>query len=214
MIDEKGYVVDGITYRFSTSWIHKLETEDHWRLYWHQHRLMEGRIRPGQSVLEIGIGSSFTANYLRSRGVHVTTVDIDPEKKPDIVTNIISFEFNKIHDHILAFQVFEHIPFEKFVEVAKKISSACSGYFFMSIPRCEQVILNLEYKIPKLGCGKIELTKKRKKITEQHHFWEVDHGDVTFKRIKNIMSKYGFRQAQMYKVMSRIFFAFKKQRKA
>lgn len=207
---EKENIVDAITYRFSSTWIHRLETEDHWRLYWHQQRIMEGRVRPGQSVLEIGVGSGFTANYLRSRGVHVTMVDIDAEKKPDIVTNIVSFEFNKIYDHILAFQVFEHIPFEKFVEVAKRISSVCTGYLFMSVPVCERVLLKLEYKIPKLRRGKIELTKKRKKIVEPYHFWEVGYGKVTFGRIEDIMSKYGFRQVQRFKVFSRAFSAFKK----
>ena len=53
---------------------------------------MEGLVLPKQHVLEIGVGSGFTANYLRSRGVQVTTLDIDHEKEPD--------SFLKFHEKV------------------------------------------------------------------------------------------------------------------
>ena len=96
MHDEKKQIVNGIIYRYSTSWIYKLETEQHWRLYWHQQKLMEGKVKPGDSVLEIGVGTGFTANYLRSKGVNVTTLDIDADKKPDIVANIVTYKLSPI----------------------------------------------------------------------------------------------------------------------
>jgi len=210
MNGEKAEVVNGIIYRYSTSWIHKLETEEHWRLYWYQQRLMEGRVQPGQSVLEIGVGSGFTANYLRSKGINVTTLDIDADKRPDIVANIVTFGFNNVFDHILAFEVFEHIPFEKFVEVIEKLSKVCRRHLFMSVPRCERVLLRLEYRVPILGHGSIELAIRRKKIVEPHHYWEVDHGRVTCELINDLMSKANFKLLQRYKKFSRIFFAFEK----
>jgi len=141
-------------------------------------------------------------------GVNVTTLDIDANKKPDIVANIVTFEFHDTYDHILAFEVFEHIPFNKFIEVIGRCAKACRRYLFMSVPRCEVVLFRLEYKVPKLGHGKIELAVRRKKIVEPHHYWEVDHGEITCERIKEIMSAAGFKQIQRHKVFSRIFFVF------
>ena len=36
-------------------------------LYWHQQKLMEGLVAPNDTVLEVGVGSGFTANHLRSK---------------------------------------------------------------------------------------------------------------------------------------------------
>jgi len=210
MHDEKKQIVNGIIYRYSTSWIYKLETEEHWRLYWHQQKLMEGKVKPGDSVLEIGVGTGFTANYLRSKGVNVTTLDIDPDKKPDIVANIVIYKFSDTYDHILAFQVFEDIPFDKFIEVIKKIGKVCRKYLFMSIPRCEHVIFRAEFKLPKIGYRKLEITLKRRKIIEPHHYWEIDYKRITADKIRAIIEKEEFKQVQKYKVFSNIFFAFKK----
>ena len=98
-------------YHYSSHWIHELESETHWRLYWRQQKLMRDLVSAGDRVLEIGVGTGFTANYLRSKGVHVTTLDIDAEKQPDIVANVAQFDFPELYDAILAFEVFEHLPY-------------------------------------------------------------------------------------------------------
>ena len=59
---------------------------------------MEGLLAEGDTVLEIGPGSGFTSNYLRSKGIAVTTLDIDPAKHPDIVANVVEYEFPEPHD--------------------------------------------------------------------------------------------------------------------
>ena len=65
------------TRKYSSNWIHKLETREHWLSYWHQIKLMEGYVEQKDSLVEIGIGSGFTSNYLRSKKVDVLTIDID-----------------------------------------------------------------------------------------------------------------------------------------
>ena len=128
---EKEEIVNGFKYRYSTDWIYSLESEEHWRLYWHQQELMQNKILPGQRILEIGFGSGFTANYLRSKGIEVVTLDIDLEKKPDIVANVVLYDFQEIgrFDHVLAFEVFEHIPYSEFEEVVQLES--CRKYRFV-----------------------------------------------------------------------------------
>ena len=46
--------------KYSSDWINKLETREHWLSYWHQIKLMEGIIKPNDSLIEIGIGSVYT----------------------------------------------------------------------------------------------------------------------------------------------------------
>ena len=81
-------VVEGVEYRYSSGWTHGFESETRWRLYWRQQKLMRDLLAPGDRVLEIGIGTQFVANYLRSKGISVTTLDIDADKHPEIVANI------------------------------------------------------------------------------------------------------------------------------
>jgi cyclopropane fatty-acyl-phospholipid synthase-like methyltransferase len=208
--DEKSEKVGTVVYRYSSPWIYSLESEDHWRLYWQQQKLMKGEVKSGQHVLEIGFGSGFTANYLRSKGVRVTTLDIDAEKHPDIVANIVTFDWKDLeYDHILAFEVFEHIPFVEFSKLMHKIPSVNRGHLFMSVPKSARVWLHLELRIPKIVNRTLTLATDRKKITEDHHFWEVGVGPTTYDALKRVFDSSGFRICEEEIKFSRLFFKLK-----
>ena len=95
---------------------------------------MQHLVNKGETLLEIGVGSGFAANYLKSKGVHVTTLDIDKEKQPDIAANIVQYSFPNQYEHISAFEVFEHIPFMEFKNVITKIGCVCKKNLFLSVP--------------------------------------------------------------------------------
>ncbi|MFW6271611.1 MAG: class I SAM-dependent methyltransferase [Desulfosalsimonas sp.] len=205
--NEKNEVVGGVSYSYSTDWIDSLESEEYWRCYWRQQKLMANLVEPDNEVLEIGLGSGFTANYLRSKGVSVTTLDIDKDKKPDIIANIVRYDFNQRYDHVLAFQVFEHIPFNEFHSIILKLGEICNRYLFISLPRNEKVFLSLEMKLPKLGKKYLSIKKIKKKITENHHFWEVDDGIISKKQLENTFSSAGFSIKRFDKAFSRLYYA-------
>ena len=207
--DEKEDRVGETVYRYSSSWIYKLETEEHWRLYWRQQKLMEGLVKPGQRVLEIGHGTGFTANYLRTKGVQVTTIDIDPEKKPDIIANIVTYDFIDQYDHILGFEVFEHIPFIEFQKLLNKLSAVCCGYLFLSVPHNERKWFHITVELPKLGRFSYTFKTFRGKITQPHHFWEADHGPATYQVLLNSFMQAGFTIQRKDKFQSLLFFALK-----
>ncbi len=193
-------------YTFSSEWIHALESEEHWRLYWQQQRLMEGKVEAGQHVLEIGVGSGFAANYLRSKGVEVTTIDIDADKRPDIVANIVHYEWgNARFDHILAFEVFEHIPFVEFTEVLAQLSSVCKNWLFLSLPKCERVWLDLEFRLPLVGRRKLTLVGRRRRIHEPHHFWEVGSPGTALREVQRTLLQNGFQLRDKVEKLSRVF---------
>lgn len=203
--DEKYQKIGEHEYHYSTNWIYSLESEKHWRLYWTQLNLMKNDVKPDQHVLEIGVGSGFTANYLRSKGVRVTTIDIDPEKKPDIVSNIVTFNWADFkYDHLLGFEVFEHIPLQEFLKLLPHLASSFSGYLFFSIPKNERTWLHMEIQLPKLGNRTLRLTTKKNKITTKHHFWEIDAG-MTYKELTEHLKKSSLKISAQETKFSRLF---------
>ena len=206
--DEKTQTDEGVVYRFSSDWIRRLEGESCWRLYWHQQKLMDGLLQPGQTVLEIGPGNGFTSDYLRARGFHVTTLDIDPDKSPDIVANAATYDFPDRYDVVLAFEVFEHMPFDKFEQVVRRLAETARGHLFVSLPRNDLVPFRVSLK---LGARRrehaLEWRRLEGSIREIHHFWELDSGDTTTARVEQLFTGCGFRIERRLRRGKHRFFA-------
>lgn len=201
--------IRGVEYKYSAEWIYDLESEEHWRLYWNQQKLMQNKVSSGDQVLEIGVGSGFTANYLKSKGVNINTLDIDREKQPDIVANLAEYPFPDRYDHVLAFEVFEHIPFGEFKSVFEKISKVCKKYIFLSVPRNERVWLQFNFLFPIIGKKELRLATLRGKVIEPAHFWEIGDGSVSIDDLEQVFDKCGFTILTKTKCFSRIFYALK-----
>ena len=201
--------IRGVEYKYSAEWIYDLESEEHWRLYWNQQKLMQNKVRSGDNVLEIGVGSGFTANYLKSKGVNIKTLDIDGGKKPDIVANLVEYQFPDHYDHVLAFEVFEHIPFVEFKRVFEKISHMCKKYIFISVPRNEKVWLQLNFHFPIVGKRELRFVTLRGKVIEPAHFWEIGDGCVSINDLEQVFCKRGFTILTKTRRFSRIFYALK-----
>lgn len=196
---------------YASEWIHKLETELHWRYYWHQQKLISNYIQKGDKILEIGVGSKFTSNYLRSRGFDITTIDIDQNKNPDIIADIVNYSFDQNYDHILAFEIFEHIPFEDFVKALKNISSICNKNVFISLPRNEKTWFRLSLDLKIFKIDNFQITTKRNKVKSKYHYWELDYKDYTKKKLMQLFNENNFRLLKQKKFFSLLFFAFEKK---
>ncbi len=190
---EKSEQVGDVTYKYSANWIKTLESEDHWRLYWKQQELIRPKLRPGDSVFEIGVGSGFTANYLRSKGHHVTTFDIDEEKGPDICGNIVTHSFEgQSFDHVLAFEVFEHIPYEQFLDALDRLQKICRKSLILSVPVAKREIAWMEFKVPRIRKRKLALAFKKRNIACAHHFWELGFGGISQPKLLRHLQDHGF----------------------
>ena len=200
--------VGGVEYKYSAEWIHELESEKHWRLYWNQQKLIQNKVRKGDHVLEIGVGSGFTANYLRSKGVKVKTLDIDSKKKPDITANIVEYQFAEYYDHILAFEVFEHIPFREFKMVLRKICRVCQKYIFLSVPRNEKIWMSCVLKLPKVAKREFRLVTLKRKITNPAHFWELDDGCISTQDFEQEFYANGIKILSKKNCFSQVFYSF------
>lgn len=203
-------VFEGIEYKYSSDWIRHLEGEEHWRFYWHQLNLILPELKKGDRLLEIGPGSGFLSNYLRSKGFQVITLDIDEEKSPDINANLVEYGFPDIYDHILAFEVFEHIPFEKFQDCLHKIRKATRKNLFFSVPLNQRIFFGAELIIPYFKYLSFFIRLKRRSINANHHFWELNYKEYTWNRLMQALASAGFTRKHSRRIKTVQFFHFEK----
>lgn len=79
---------------------------------WHQ--LDEVFLLNPSSILELGIGPGLFKLILSHFGYVVTTVDIDPELKPDYVASATEIPIaDNSYDCVCSFQMLEHLPYEQ-----------------------------------------------------------------------------------------------------
>tara|TARA_Y100000816_G_scaffold27178_1_gene17328 strand:+ start:463 stop:1071 length:609 start_codon:yes stop_codon:yes gene_type:complete len=178
--------------KYSSDWINKLESKEHWLSYWHQLKLMLESLEAKDSMIELGIGSGFTSNYLRSKNIDVLTVDIDKNKSPDIVSDAISFKPNKNYDHFCAFEVFEHMKFEEMENVLKNIKSKIDKNIFISVPIYKKTPINIELKF-KSYWKSITVKTPKTSIIDPHHQWELNYKDITEEKLISVFEHHNFK---------------------
>lgn len=202
-------------FTYGSDWIHKLEDIDQWKLYWMQQNFMKDIISLDDDILEIGLGSGFCSNYLKNKGYSVTTLDIDGNKNPDIVGNVVYYEFTRDFDYVLAYEVLEHIPFKYLKNTLRKLRKICRKGLFISIPEYYPVVFSLKLKIPKMK--QIEysflsprfLTYRKKLAT--HHHWEVNSPQETrLESILKLFSECGFSQVKVVFFEKKYYFIYSK----
>jgi SAM-dependent methyltransferase len=181
---------EGNVYRFDSEWTKRLEPELEWRRYWHQHDILDSLLPSKASILELGVGSGFTANYLRSRGHAVTTLDIDPEKKPDISANLAEYDFPLHYDCIIAFEILEHMPFSVVRRTLPRIAAHC-GSFVFSVPRNVLVWLDLSIKLPRIRELAVYVTTSRRGRISGNHHWELGKHSISRDVLEKVITDSG-----------------------
>ncbi len=103
-----------------------------WFLYWEiAWIVLNNDFKPGQRLLDLGGSGSLFSYYMASKGVEVTTVDLQPElvERADevaratgwplenVVMDMRELAFDEPFDHITSICVFEHIPLSGRIEV-------------------------------------------------------------------------------------------------
>lgn len=157
------------------------------------------KLRP-QSMLEIGIGNGFTSTYFRMAGIAVSTVDINPRLKPDIVAPIdklpnIPALADKKFDLVVCCEVLEHMPFDKFEE-SIAICRGCASRLFLTLPAYKRWygisgfarLRGREIRRFKIGWRAHD---KFKDLEASQHFWEIGSHDYSSRpELQKIIRKY------------------------
>jgi hypothetical protein len=155
-------------------------TRNRWFSFWYQ--LSEIMSLPVKSILEIGPGNKIVYDILKKMGYDIKTYDNDPELNPDYLGDINQIDKAKIAecDIVVAFQMFEHIPYKDFLESLIKLKKISRKYLYVSLPYTNKnsrfFSLNiLSYPLPSINFSFIRkyISKKIDWIFNGIHYWEL-----------------------------------------
>lgn len=166
--------------------------------YFYQLDLLGGLLRPGVTVLEVGVGNRIVSDYLKRFGIPVTTCDVDPALEPDRIGDIRNLPFpDQSFDIVIAFEVLEHLPFGDFRKALAELKRVSRDAVLLSLPYRSssfEVVLKFPFvrtlfRRPVLDFFiRIPLPFQRTKASEQH-FWEIDRAQHPLREIQNILEE-------------------------
>lgn len=166
---------------------------ERWSSYWQQINEII-KCRP-TSVLEIGVGDGVVADYLiNNTDIKYTSMDIADDLKPDAIGSVDAMPLSdNAFDLVCAFEVLEHLPFEKFEKSLKEMQRVSLKYVLISLPhwgRHFAFSLSLPY------FKKIKWQRKFNPLPMKHkfdgqHYWEIGKRDFSLLKIKKSIKDSG-----------------------
>jgi len=170
--------------------------------YWYQIREVIS-CKP-QRVLEVGVGNGFVSRYLREQGVAVTTVDIEATLRPDVIADITKLPFSDAsYDVVTAYEVLEHMPYEKSLMGLQELHRVSSCYVIMSLPDATHAF-RLAFTIPRMGYVQkvysIPTFLSRTIPYAKSHEWEIGVKGYSHSKLLTDISGFGFRLVRSYRL--------------
>jgi hypothetical protein len=173
--------VDKNAYNFS-----RYVDQDRWSSYWHQIKELT-ELEPA-SVLEIGVGDKVLANYIKTNtAIKYSSMDIAPDLSPDYIGSAdnLSFDSNSF-DVICAFEVLEHLPYEKFSVCLQEMLRVSKNYAVISLPHWGRHF-SIDVRLPFFKRFKfkfkLSLFSPKHRFSGQH-YWEVGKFGFPLLKIK------------------------------
>lgn len=177
--------------------------------YWHQ--IDEIRKLSPRKVLEIGIGNGFVTNYLRHKGLSLTTLDPVQELRPNIVGSVLNLPVaGNAFDVVSCCQVLEHLKYRDFTRALIEIARVSKSYVVLSLPD-KTTVYRIDLNLPRLPTIRRLLHHPRHRPDVHHfdgeHYWEIGKKGYSLKRIE-----YDIRQAALKILKNYRVFEFPYQR--
>ncbi|OOC48227.1 class I SAM-dependent methyltransferase [Thioalkalivibrio versutus] len=172
--------VDKAHYDFG-KYVHK----QRWASMWHQ--LDEVINLYPERVLEVGPGPGLFKAVASAMGVHVETLDLDPELKPDHVASVFEMPFEDASfDVVCAFQMLEHMPFDQSREAFREMARVAGKAIVISLPDAA-TRWPVSIHVPTLGPVRFmiprpRLVAPRHEFDGEHH-WEISKAGYSLKRV-------------------------------
>lgn len=186
------------------------DTKERFVSYWHQINEIL-KLKP-KKLLEVGIGTGFLSEFMRSTGVDVTTLDFKSKLKPDCVGSVLNIPFpNKRFDVVCCFQVLEHLPYVLFRQAVSEIFRVSSTNAVLSLPD-SSLACQFYIKVPKLIGIKCLIPIPRFKTKEHRydgqHYWEIGKKEAPLQRVINDLGRSGFKLELTYRVFEHPYYRF------
>jgi predicted SAM-dependent methyltransferase len=189
------------------------DSKERFTSYWHQ--IQEILLLESDPVLEIGIGNSLVANYLRRKGVDLTALDVDMRLRPDCMGLVQSIPLkDNSYEVVACFEVLEHIPFSEVPLALSEIHRVTRQYAVISIPDCQRTY-RFYFHVPKVGTVKklipLPYLVKPKHTYDGQHYWELNKSGYPLSMFVDTVRQTGFSLIKTYRVFeypSHRFFVF------
>lgn len=162
-----------------------------WTSVWHQVDEVV-KLQPG-SVLEIGPGPGLFKAVATRFGVNVETLDVDPELEPDHVGSATQMPLaDDSYDVVCAFQMLEHLPYEKSLQAFSEMTRVSRRYVVISLPDAKPM-WRYRFHIPKLGPREFLVPRSGYRSPEHkfdgEHYWEINKRSYGLARVSEDLSR-------------------------
>jgi ubiquinone/menaquinone biosynthesis C-methylase UbiE len=162
---------------------------DRWSSYHYQ--LREILKKSPETVLEVGGGDGVVMRYLRANtNINYKNLDIAEDLSPDILGSVESIPLpDSTFDLVCAFEILEHLPFEKFEQSLKELARISKKDVLISLPHFGPAVKIL-LKVPFLSEVKIafKIPYPRKHVFNGQHYWEIGKMGFSISRIRELLA--------------------------
>lgn len=164
---------------------------ERWASYYEQ--LQQAlRLKP-TNILEVGVGDKFFGNFIKANtAIPYTSIDIAVDLAPDIVGSVDAMPIaDGAFDLVCAFEILEHLPFERFEASVAEIARVAKRHALISVPHFGPPV-RFSCKIPFLPEIQFawKLPYPRAHVFNGQHYWEIGKRGYPVRRIKGILKKY------------------------
>lgn len=164
--------------------------EARWVSYFFQ--LKETLVLKPKNILEIGCGDKVFSSFIKNTtDIEYKSVDVAEDLKPDIIGSVDKLPCaDSSFDVVCAFEVLEHIPFEKFEECLLEMKRVSSKNVCISLPHFGPSVEFL-FKIPFLKRIRVAFKIPYHPAHEFNgeHYWEIGKKGYSAKKVKKILKK-------------------------
>jgi 2-polyprenyl-3-methyl-5-hydroxy-6-metoxy-1,4-benzoquinol methylase len=189
-----------MTLQGASHYRHSYETKRRLASYWHQ--VDESVALGGAAALLVGKGSGIVPLMLENQGFRVTTIDLEKELRPAMVTDVRHLPFiDRAFDIALCCEVLEHMPFRFFTQSLNELKRVVRLGVVLSLPdraRCSSFIpyALLRRKVV-IDWPKVKL---RRWNYDGEHYWEVNTQGHQIETVQRAIDSTGLKTEATYRV--------------
>lgn len=162
---------------------------DRWSSYHYQ--LREILKKEPRSVLEVGGGDGVVMRYLRANtNIDYKNLDVAEDLNPDILGSVESISLaDNTFDLVCAFEILEHLPFEKFEQSLSELARVSKKDVLISLPHFGPAV-KLLFKLPFFPEVKVsfKIPYPKEHTFNGQHYWEIGKRGFPVARIRKLLA--------------------------